>query len=78
MGLRHTLCFLALDRDPIGLNRVTIEILRFEHDLVRKPVSTLRDHALARVQAAENAGLFGLPQGDVGKVFGAPKVLVET
>jgi hypothetical protein len=32
----------------------------------------------ARVQAAENAGLFGLLQGDVGKVFGAPKVLVET
>ena len=29
-------------------------------------------------QAAENAGLFGLLQGDVGKVFGAPKVLAET
>ena len=32
---------------------------------------------LARVQGAENAGLFGLLQGDVGKVFGAPGILAE-
>jgi hypothetical protein len=60
------------------MNWITVQILRFEHDVIRKPVSTFRDHALARVQAAENAGLFGLLQGDVSKVFGAPKVLAET
>jgi hypothetical protein len=35
-----------LGRDPIQLNRITIQILCFEHDLVRKPVSTFPDHAL--------------------------------
>ena len=38
----------ALDRDPIQLNRITVLILCFEHDLVRKTVSTFRDHALER------------------------------
>jgi len=32
----------------------------------------------ARVQAAENAGLFGLLQGDFCKVIGAPGMLAET
>ncbi len=32
----------------------------------------------ARVQAAENAGLFGLLQGDAGKVMGAPGILGDT
>jgi hypothetical protein len=45
---------------------------------IRKPSSVFRDHALTHVQAAENAVLFGLLQGDVGKLFGAPKVLAET
>ena len=36
----------ALDPDPIRLNRIRVQILRFEHDLIRKPVSTFRDHAL--------------------------------
>src|SRR5262249_34774529 len=40
---------------------------------IRKPSSVFRDHAQAHVQAAETAVLFGLLQGDVGKVFGAPK-----
>jgi len=61
--LRHTPNFLAL---------------RFEHDLRPKTFIHFRHHALAHVQAAENAALFGLLQGDVGKLFGAPKVLVET
>jgi hypothetical protein len=32
----------------------------------------------ARVQAAENAGLFWLLQGDVCKVIGAPGILGDT
>jgi hypothetical protein len=28
------------------LNRIKVWILRFEHDLVRRPVATVRDHAL--------------------------------
>src|ERR1700734_3820430 len=36
---------LDADRDAIQSNRITVWVLRFEHDLVRKPVSTFRGHA---------------------------------
>src|ERR1700730_2961472 len=36
-----------LDHDPIGLNRIMIASVRFQHDLFGKPVPTFPDHALA-------------------------------
>jgi len=62
---------MGLDPDPIesdqGLD------FPFEHDLIRKPVSTFRDHALSAGAdwryAARNAPMIGLIRS--GRVSGA-------
>src|ERR1700751_6255020 len=41
----HRLRSTQRDRDPIQWDRIAVWILRFEHDLVRKPDSSFRDHA---------------------------------
>jgi len=90
---RRHVPFPSLDRDPIQLNRITVEILRFERDLVRKPVSThwvkarghaFRDHALAnptpavRRQHAAAAVVVVRPIVKSGPDAGEEKAPVET